>query len=85
MSLDTPQELTPGSVLVVTHQPSCLVVRVGKVHGVFKGVGWLIETQEGNLGLVRSWHGFTADITFLPLTASIDDAIRQFGATPTQG
>jgi hypothetical protein len=81
MPLDLPQELQEGSVLVVTHKPSCLAIRVKKVHGIFKGVGYLIETKEGNLALVRGWVGFTADITFLPKTASIEDAIAIYGPT----
>jgi hypothetical protein len=77
--LDLPQELQEGSVLVVTHEPSCLVIRVKKVHGLFKGVGYLIETKEGNLALVRGWTGFTADIAFLPKGTNIEDAIAIFG------
>lgn len=78
--LDLPQELQEGSVLVVTHKPTCLVIRVKKVHGVFKGVGYLIEAQEGNLALVKGWTGFTADITFLPKGASIESAIALYGS-----
>lgn len=76
--MDVPQELQEGSVLVVTHTPSCLAIRVKIVHGTFKGIGYLIETKEGNLAIVRGWTGFTADVTFFPLNTSLADAIALF-------
>jgi hypothetical protein len=79
--MTVPQELTKGSVLVVTHRPKCLAVRVKTVHGHFKGVGYLIETQEGNLALVRGWLGFTADITFFPKETTLEQAIAQYNTT----
>lgn len=77
-SMDVPQELQEGSVLVVAHKPSCLVIRVKKVHGSFKGIGYLIECQEGNLALVRGWTGFTADIRFYPNKTTLEEAIALF-------
>jgi hypothetical protein len=80
---DIPTELAEGAVLVVTHKPTCLVIRVKTVHGVFAGVGYLVETQEGNLALVKGWTGFTANITLLPFNTRLEDAIALYG--PAQG
>lgn len=75
---DMPLELQEGSVLVVQHQPTCLVIRVKKVHGHFKGLGYLIEAQEGNFVLVKGWTGFTADVTFYPTGTTMEQAIALF-------
>jgi hypothetical protein len=76
-----PTELGVGMPLVVGRLPtSLLAVHVKVVHGLFAGVGWLVETEEGNLVLVQGYTGLTAATVFLPFNSEIEDAIRLFGA-----